>query len=118
MCLNAWRNGPTGAKTAGMKAVQKIVQSQTKGSMDPRVNWFRSFQVYAGTLLMVSSLLVQLQNRGDINLSMCPSHHPFLKATELEAEANKLVEEAFTLLYTSRCVCPKDSSHVNASDSR
>ena len=44
----------------------------------------------------------QLQNRGDINLAMCPSHHPFLKSQELEVEANKLLEEAFTLFYTTR----------------
>ena len=35
--LHLWRNGSTGAKIAAMKAVQKIIQAQTRGSADPRV---------------------------------------------------------------------------------
>lgn len=45
---------------------------------------------------------MQLQNRGDINLAMCPSHHPFMKPAQLEEEANKLLTEAITLLYNSK----------------
>jgi hypothetical protein len=33
---------------------------------------------------------------------MCPSHHPFMKAQQLEEEANKLVEEAFSLMYMTK----------------
>ena len=35
--LAIWRNGPTGAKVVSMKGVQKIIQTQTKGTADPRV---------------------------------------------------------------------------------
>lgn len=82
--LNLWRTSNTGLRVAAIKAIQRIVQSQTKGTADPR-----------------------LQNRGDINLAMCPSHHPFLRSQQLEEEANKLVEEAFTQLYVSKYVIVK-----------
>lgn len=36
--LNAWRTGKTGSKVAAIKAVQKIIQTQTRGSADPRVS--------------------------------------------------------------------------------
>lgn len=81
-------------RVAAIKAVQRIIQSQTKGTADPR-----------------------LQNRGDINLAMCPSHHPFLRSQHLEEEANKLVEEAFTQLYVSKYVtiasCKYARLHAN-----
>ena len=36
--LNAWRNGSIGSRIAAMKAVQKIIQSQTRATADPRVS--------------------------------------------------------------------------------
>jgi symplekin len=43
-----------------------------------------------------------MASKGEPNLSSCPSHHPFLKAQELEEEANKLLEESITALYTTK----------------
>ena len=42
IALLAWRTGHTGIRIAAMKVVQKIIQSQTRGSQDPRVS-FRTF---------------------------------------------------------------------------
>ena len=35
------------------------------------------------------------------DLSLCPSHHPFLRPQSLEDEANKLLEQSIRFLFTS-----------------
>ena len=44
---------------------------------------------------------MQLRNGNDPNLAMCPSDHPFISVTALDAEGLKLLEGVITLLYTS-----------------
>lgn len=46
----------------------------------------------------------QLQNKNDPNLTMCPTDHPFISVSALEAEGLKLLEGVITMLYTSRYV--------------
>ncbi|GAA6041092.1 hypothetical protein JCM8097_004714 [Rhodosporidiobolus ruineniae] len=78
--LQQWRNGTTGAKTVAVKAIQRVVQTQsTAGTADPRLR---------GT-------------NAEPNLSLCRPNHPFLKIAQLEDEANKLLEECITTLFTS-----------------
>lgn len=45
--------------------------------------------------------ILQLQRTAEPNISMCRANHPFLKLGALEDEANKLLEECITLLFTS-----------------
>lgn len=45
--------------------------------------------------------LSQLQRTAEPNLSMVRQDHPFLRSNVLEDEANKLMEELITLLFTS-----------------
>lgn len=39
-----------------------------------------------------------------MNLSMCPSTHPFVSSRQLEDEGNKLLEESTSLLFASKWV--------------
>ncbi|SCV67819.1 BQ2448_5430 [Microbotryum intermedium] len=80
--LELWtdtKNGKTGVKIAAVKVLQRIIQTQTKATSDPRLQ--RTVQ--------------------EPNLLMCKPNHPFLKPVQLEDEANKLLEEAITTLFTS-----------------
>ncbi|KDE05162.1 hypothetical protein MVLG_04407 [Microbotryum lychnidis-dioicae p1A1 Lamole] len=80
--LEMWRDtqkGMTGAKVAAVKVLQRIIQTQTKATSDPRLQ--RTVQ--------------------EPNLLMCKPNHAFLKPVQLEDEANKLLEEAITTLFTS-----------------
>jgi symplekin len=43
----------------------------------------------------------QLQRTAEPNLNLCRSNHPFLVAAQLEEEANKLLEDCITVLFTS-----------------
>lgn len=36
--LELWRNGSTGCKVGAIKVIQRIIQTQTKGTADPRVS--------------------------------------------------------------------------------
>ncbi|GAA5867661.1 hypothetical protein JCM1840_006647 [Sporobolomyces johnsonii] len=77
--LHLWRNGGMGAKIAAVKVIQRIIQTQTTGgTADPR-----------------------LARTAEPNLSLCRPNHPFLKIAQLEDEANKLLEECITTLFTS-----------------
>ncbi|KAM0748127.1 hypothetical protein T439DRAFT_74720 [Meredithblackwellia eburnea MCA 4105] len=76
--LRLWRTGGTGAKTAAIKVLQRIIQSQTRGTADPR-----------------------LQRTAEPNLSQVRPNHPFLRTASLEEEATKLLEECITSLFTS-----------------
>ncbi|CEQ40286.1 SPOSA6832_01874, partial [Sporobolomyces salmonicolor] len=77
--LHLWRNGGMGAKVAAVKVIQRIIQTQTTGgTADPR-----------------------LARTAEPNLSLCRPNHPFLKIAQLEDEANKLLEECITTLFTS-----------------
>ncbi|ORY92427.1 Symplekin tight junction protein C terminal-domain-containing protein [Leucosporidium creatinivorum] len=77
--VQLWRTGPAGAKLAAVKVIQRIIQTQTKGTADPR-----------------------LQRTAEPNLSLVRPHHPFLQPAQLEDDANRLLEECITTLYTSR----------------
>ncbi|SCZ93130.1 BZ3500_MvSof-1268-A1-R1_Chr6-2g08480 [Microbotryum saponariae] len=80
--LEMWRDtqkGKTGGKVAAVKVLQRIIQTQTKATSDPRLQ--RTVQ--------------------EPNLLMCNPNHAFLKPVQLEDEANKLFEEAITTLFTS-----------------
>ena len=46
----------------------------------------------------------QLQNKNDPNISFCPVDHPFIPASKLEAEGQKLLEALAGLLYSSQYV--------------
>lgn len=47
---------------------------------------------------------IQLQKKEDPNVAMCPSDHPFINVSALEAEGLKLLENIITILFTSQCV--------------
>ncbi|BGO96476.1 hypothetical protein NBRC10513v2_003408 [Rhodotorula toruloides] len=77
--LQLWRNGSIGGKVGAVKAIQRIVQTQsTAQTADPR-----------------------LARNPEPNLSLCRPNHPFLKIAALEDESNKLLEECVTTLFTS-----------------
>lgn len=77
--LNSWRNGAIGEKIGAVKVLQRIIQTQSApASSDPR-----------------------LARSAEPNISLCRPNHPFLKVTILEEEANKLLEECVTTLFTS-----------------
>ncbi|GJN89003.1 hypothetical protein Rhopal_001974-T1 [Rhodotorula paludigena] len=77
--LQLWRTGSTGAKVGAVKVLQRIVQTQsTAATADPR-----------------------LARNPEPNLSLVRPNHPFLKIAALEDEANKLLEECITTLFTS-----------------
>ncbi|KZV93110.1 hypothetical protein EXIGLDRAFT_674317 [Exidia glandulosa HHB12029] len=69
---------PLGVKEAALKFVHRVIQVQTRGVSDPR-----------------------LQNTADPNLTSCPSNHPFINAGALEAEGNTLIQLVLTLLFSS-----------------
>ncbi|KAL8280944.1 hypothetical protein RQP46_006623 [Phenoliferia psychrophenolica] len=79
--LRLWRTGGTGAKTGAIKVIQRIIQTQTRGPADPR-----------------------RQRTAEPNLAQVRTNHPFLRVNVLEDEANKLVEESITALFT--CAIP------------
>ncbi|EJD43771.1 hypothetical protein AURDEDRAFT_65903 [Auricularia subglabra TFB-10046 SS5] len=68
-----------GIKEAALKFVQRVIQVQTRGISDPR-----------------------LQNTADPNLTSVPSNHPFISSPVLEAEANQLIEMIVTIFFTSQ----------------
>ncbi|BGO91177.1 hypothetical protein NBRC10512_005729 [Rhodotorula toruloides] len=77
--LQLWRSGSVGGKVGAVKAIQRIVQTQsTAQTADPR-----------------------LARNPEPNLSLCRPNHPFLKIAALEDESNKLLEECITTLFTS-----------------
>ncbi|GAA5964456.1 hypothetical protein JCM8115_006320 [Rhodotorula mucilaginosa] len=77
--LNSWRNGAIGEKIGAVKVLQRIIQTQSApASSDPR-----------------------LARSAEPNISLCRPNHPFLKVSILEEEANKLLEECVTTLFTS-----------------
>ncbi|GAA5903829.1 hypothetical protein JCM8208_006591 [Rhodotorula glutinis] len=77
--LQQWRTGSPGAKVAAVKVLQRIIQTQsTAGTADPR-----------------------LARNPVPNLSLVRANHPFLKIAALEDEANKLLGECITTLFTS-----------------
>ncbi|KAH8929649.1 hypothetical protein BT69DRAFT_1256010 [Atractiella rhizophila] len=76
--LELWKSDAVALKLAGMKLVQKIIQTQSKAAPDPRLH------------------------KTDPNLGHCPSHHPFLRVNALEEEAKQLLVECVTLLFNSK----------------
>ncbi|BGP47764.1 hypothetical protein JCM10450v2_003629 [Rhodotorula kratochvilovae] len=77
--LALWRDGSLGAQVAAVKVLQRIIQTQsTAGTADPR-----------------------LARNPEPNLSLVRPNHPFLKIAALEDEANKLLGECITTLFTS-----------------
>ncbi|WFD29040.1 hypothetical protein MSPP1_000044 [Malassezia sp. CBS 17886] len=67
-----------GGQIGAAKACQRIIQVQTAPDGDPR-----------------------LQNRAEINLRALPPHHAFLRAADLDTEANQLFTKLITLLFTA-----------------
>ncbi|KAI5476147.1 hypothetical protein MNV49_000365 [Pseudohyphozyma bogoriensis] len=76
--LHLWRSGGPGPKVTSIKLLQRIIQTQTKGTADPR-----------------------LQRTAEPNLTLIRPNHPYLRLNLLEDEANKLLEELVTSLFTS-----------------
>ncbi|KAM0787454.1 hypothetical protein ACM66B_003533 [Microbotryomycetes sp. NB124-2] len=76
--VQLWRNGSLGCKLSAIKVVQRIIQTHTRGTADPR-----------------------LQRNAEPNLSMVRPDHPFMRINSLEDEASKLMEELITSLFTS-----------------
>ncbi|GAA6021094.1 hypothetical protein JCM10207_003361 [Rhodosporidiobolus poonsookiae] len=77
--LQQWRSGSLGGKMGALKALQRVVQTQSVSpTADPR-----------------------RQGTAEPNLSLCRPNHPFLKIAQLEDESNKLLEECITTLFTS-----------------
>ncbi|KAJ7623311.1 Symplekin tight junction protein C terminal-domain-containing protein [Roridomyces roridus] len=68
-----------GVRFSAMKFLQRVILLQTRGISDPR-----------------------LQNKNDPNISFCSPDHPFISVLKLEAEGQKLLEAAMSLLYTSQ----------------
>lgn len=40
--IQLWRSGSAGSKQTALKVVQRVVQTQTRGTADPRVRFFAS----------------------------------------------------------------------------
>ncbi|TKY88669.1 hypothetical protein EX895_002300 [Sporisorium graminicola] len=76
--VHLFDHGSQGAKLAVIKCYQRIIQVQSRGSTDPRA---------------------QLKN--DVSLNAVPASHPFLNATSLEEEGNRLFTQIVTLIFTS-----------------
>ncbi|GAA5879509.1 hypothetical protein JCM3774_002703 [Rhodotorula dairenensis] len=77
--LDSWRNGAIGEKVGAVKVLQRIIQTQSApASSDPR-----------------------LARSTEPNISLCRPNHPFLRVSILEEEANRLLEECVTTLFTS-----------------
>ncbi|KAK4053378.1 hypothetical protein OIV83_001542 [Microbotryomycetes sp. JL201] len=76
--VQLWRTGSLGSKLSAIKVVQRIIQTHTRGTADPR-----------------------LQRNAEPNLSMVRPDHPFMRINLLEDEASKLMEELITSLFTS-----------------
>ncbi|KAF8677667.1 Symplekin tight junction protein C terminal [Rhizoctonia solani] len=74
---------PAGIRLSAIKFMQRAILVQTRGVNDPRV------------------VQHQLQNKGDPNLSMCPTDHPFVSAQALETEGGELLKKCIMILYTS-----------------
>jgi len=81
--------------------VQKVIQTQTRGTSDPRV---RTSPTHI--ILFSYDRYLKLQSRVEPNLAMCPSHHPFMNAQTLEDEAKRLLEECIKTLYISKLAVP------------
>lgn len=47
---------------------------------------------------------MQLQNRADPSLALCPPDHPFINASQLEAEGAALLQQLLSLLFKTQCV--------------
>lgn len=76
--VHLFDHGSQGAKLAVIKCYQRIVQTQSRASSDPRA-----------------------QLRNDVSLSSVPTSHPFLNAASLEEEGNRLFAQIVTLIFTS-----------------
>ena len=53
-------------------------------------------------MLTAEHVCLQLQNKDDPNLNMCPSDHPFMSVQALETEGMKLIEYVITTIYGTR----------------
>lgn len=96
--LELWRSGPVGAKVVAVKAIQRIVQTQTVGTADPRVSLAdQSLREHLADVYFTP----QRQATVEPNLAMVRANHSVLKTAQLEDEANKLLEECVTALFTS-----------------
>jgi len=99
--LQLWRNGGVGHKIASVKAIQRIIQTQTNSgaTSDPRV----SLRLVSSANDRADCSLgnLQLARSQEPNLSLCRPNHPFLKIALLEEEASKLLEESITSLFTT-----------------
>lgn len=90
------KNGSVGGRIAAIKVVQRIIQTQTRGTADPRVSAIH----YIERVAQLTSFR-QLQRTAEPNISLCRANHPFLKLGALEEEANQLLEDCITSLFTS-----------------
>ncbi|KAF8757940.1 Symplekin tight junction protein C terminal [Rhizoctonia solani] len=70
---------PAGIRLSAIKFMQRAILVQTRGVNDPRV------------------VQHQLQNKGDPNLSMCPTDHPFVSAQALETEGGELLKKCIVI---------------------
>ncbi|CAE6412938.1 unnamed protein product [Rhizoctonia solani] len=91
---------PLGIRLSAIKFMQRAILVQTRGVNDPRVVQHQYISSSNNTLMFLCHL-VQLQNKADPNLSMCPSDHPFVSAQALETEGQELLKKAVMILYTS-----------------
>ncbi|CAE6440409.1 unnamed protein product [Rhizoctonia solani] len=87
---------PLGIRLSAIKFMQRAILVQTRGVNDPRVVQYQ----YISPLQYID-VLVQLQNKADPNLSMCPSDHPFISLQALETESQELLKKVVMILYTS-----------------
>jgi len=88
-----------GIKLAALKFMQRVILVQTRGVTDPRVCIYNIIQT-----LTYLPLEFQLQNKADPNLAFCPSDHPFMSTTQMEAEGTKLLEKVITLFFSTKYV--------------
>ena len=71
-----WDNAPSSVRVCCIKFVQRVVQVQTPGVVDPR-----------------------LVNKAEISLAAVPSKHPLLPIPALEAEAQGLLDRLLSVFH-------------------
>ncbi len=98
--LDLWRNGPVGAKVTAVRAIHRVIQTQTTGSPDPRVSTAHNpdFTEHPADDTLSRP---QRQATAEPNLALVRPNHSVLKTGALQDEANKLLEELITALYTT-----------------
>lgn len=94
-------SAPAGVRLSALKFTQRAMLVQTRGVTDPRVS--RQSRPTVDCVL-TSFVVLQLQNKADPNLSFCPSDHPYISVTALEAEGGQFLTMIITLLYNSQYV--------------